>query len=352
MIELVDLRHVNDAVSVVGASYLDALIKTSVSTIRHALGQKTILYQIGFASIVILFDGQDLQPEEKVETITRELKLPAFANGVPVVINAVVGAAPFQLGMCTPQDALRMGVSAARQARQLETEYAAYNTKHDEAHRRRYQLVSQVSDSLEQKEHFNLVYQPRLDLHTGVCASAEALLRWDHPQLGSVSPGEFIPLIEQTALARPITQWVLSRACRQIYTWRERRIDLRLSVNISARNLEEEDFAELLDVAIRESGISPSDLELEFTESALIRFQSRVLYQLTTIRDMGVTLAIDDFGTGYSSFAYLRQLPALGRQARSVVYAGTCSEPEGSIHGPFHDRNGAGCGLPCRRRRS
>jgi len=310
VVELADLRHVNDAVSVLGASYLDALVQASTATIRSTLGHNTVLYQVGFASIALLLEEEELVSQSVAELVASHLKVPTVANGIPVVIAAALGASPFRLDSVSPQDALRTAISAARQARQAEVDYTVFSAKSDDAHRRRFYLLTQVRESLDQQQHFSLVYQPRLDLRTGLCTSAEALLRWTHPALGSVSPGEFIPLVEQTALARPMTQWVLATAFEQITAWQRTGLDLRLSINVSTRNLEEEDFATLLAQTLCEHGIQPSQIELEFTESALIRFHTRVLAQLRMIREMGIDLAIDDFGTGYSSFSYLRQLPA------------------------------------------
>lgn len=107
-----------------------------------------------------------------------------------------------------------------------------------------------------------------------------------------------------------MTQWVLASAFEQVKAWRTRGLNTRVSINVSARNLEEADFVELLAELLASHGVHPTDVELEFTESALIRYQTRVLAQLTKVRDMGVDLAIDDFGNGYSSFAYLHRLPA------------------------------------------
>ena len=149
-----------------------------------------------------------------------------------------------------------------------------------------------------------------LDLHTGEYGTAEALLRWTHPALGNVSPGEFIPLVEQTALARQVTQWVLECACRQIKALRSRGFTTRLSINVCARNLEEDDFSATIANLLARHGVATADIELEFTEGALIRHESRVMTQLNAIRAMGIELSIDDFGTGYSSFSYLHRLPA------------------------------------------
>ena len=310
LIEIVDLRHVNDAVSVLGASYLDALTKAAAVAIRSAFGQRTPLYQVGFASVALLLDETKGDVNTVMDALSVHLRAPSSANGIPVVINPVFGVSPLRLDEVSPQDALRTAVSAARQARQSQIDYAVYSVDNDEALRRRFHLLTYLGESLEHEQGLALVYQPRLDLQTGLCSGAEALLRWVHPVLGNVSPGEFIPLVEQTAFARPMTQWVLTTACRQIKKWQQEGLSIKLSVNVSARNLEEADFADLLAETIARFGIRPQEIELEFTESALIRFKTRVLAQLAAIRGMGVDLAIDDFGTGYSSFAYLREIPA------------------------------------------
>jgi EAL domain-containing protein (putative c-di-GMP-specific phosphodiesterase class I) len=138
----------------------------------------------------------------------------------------------------------------------------------------------------------------------------EGLLRWRHPTLGLVQPGEFIPLAEQTELTRPLTEWVMNAALAQSAAWKTAGLDLRVSVNVSAVNLEEDDFASRVAAALQRHAVLASDFEIEFTESALITKRSRVLRTLMQIRESGVVCAIDDFGTGYSSFSYLQDIPA------------------------------------------
>ena len=309
LVEVVDLRGISNAVSVLGASYLDEVNRTAAGVIQTVLQRKTGLYHVGFASFALLLDdGQAWQP--LVEILTPHLKTLLASNGVPINLEPVFGVSSFRLGALTPQDVLRTAVSAVTRARTAELPWAGYSPDHDKADSRRFHLLGSLREALPHGDQFHLVYQPRLDLRSGRCLGAEALLRWSHPTLGSISPGEFIPLVEQTSLTRPMTQWVLNEALRQSRAWRDGGLALCLSVNISARNLEEADFADLLAEALTRHGVHPSQIELEFTESALIRHHSRVLAQLTEIRSMGITLAIDDFGTGYSSFSYLHQLPA------------------------------------------
>jgi EAL domain-containing protein (putative c-di-GMP-specific phosphodiesterase class I) len=245
-----------------------------------------------------------------VDAVSMCFKSPLLCHGVPAAMKPVFGISPFRLGELSPQDVLRTAFSAVQDAREAQTEHAVFSVNSDEANRRRITLLTDMREALIQDDQLSLAYQPRIDLRSGECISAEALLRWKNRRYGNVSPGEFIPLVEQTALARPVTQWVIRTAIQQAAAWRSAGHDLRVSINVSALNLEEADFVECFAEALKRGGVAPSAVELELTESALIRNSLRVVSQIQQLRSMGVELAIDDFGTGYSTFAYLQKIPA------------------------------------------
>jgi diguanylate cyclase (GGDEF)-like protein/PAS domain S-box-containing protein len=157
------------------------------------------------------------------------------------------------------------------------------------------------------EEQFVLHFQPIVDLRTGAIASAEALVRWQHPERGMLPPGPFIELAEETGLIVPLGNWVLDAACRQAAQWAREGFVIGLSVNVSARQLHTEDFVTTVADALAESGLPPGRLTLELTESALIRPSALAL--LHDIRALGVRVALDDFGTGYSSLSYLQRYP-------------------------------------------
>jgi EAL domain-containing protein (putative c-di-GMP-specific phosphodiesterase class I) len=136
------------------------------------------------------------------------------------------------------------------------------------------------------------------------------LLRWRHPTLGEISPSEFIPIIEQTAMAKATTAWVMETALKQLSTWCAAGLDLQLSVNVSAANLIEPDFMEQVTASLARHALPTERLELEITESAVMEDAGQALTALRTLADAGIRLAIDDFGTGYSSLSYLQRLPA------------------------------------------
>ena len=160
------------------------------------------------------------------------------------------------------------------------------------------------------RDELRLHYQPIVDLRDGSIVGVEALLRWQHPTRGLVPPLDFISVAEESGLIVPVGRWVLTEACRQVARWqRETGTSLRLSVNISARQLQAPRLAEHVAKTLRTTGIPPSDLVLEITESMLVDDAERTIAKLHLLREIGVRLAIDDFGTGYSSLNYLRRLP-------------------------------------------
>jgi EAL domain-containing protein (putative c-di-GMP-specific phosphodiesterase class I) len=177
-------------------------------------------------------------------------------------------------------------------------------------HQRHYELIAGLREALKDPGQLTLVYQPTVNLRSGECDGAEALLRWQHPVLGNISPAEFIPLAEQTELAKPLTALVIDTALEQSAAWQRDGVQLRVSVNVSAVNLEEETFASAVGAALSRHGVPPSRFKVEFTESALITHRALVLKNLSNLRDAGIACAIDDFGTGYSSFSYLQDIPA------------------------------------------
>ena len=159
-------------------------------------------------------------------------------------------------------------------------------------------------------QEFILYYQPIININTGKIAKMEALLRWQHPELGIIPPNIFIPLAEENGLIVPIGEWVLEEACKQNKFWQKMAIDpFKVSVNLSARQFQENDLLAKITRIIQKTGLEPSSLELEITETVTIENGGMAKEILNQFQDMGISLAMDDFGTGYSSLSYLKQFP-------------------------------------------
>ena len=160
------------------------------------------------------------------------------------------------------------------------------------------------------EERFSLAYQPVRDFRTGRITAAEALLRWTDREGASVSPADFIPIAESSGLIVPIGEWVLRTACAQGRAWQDQGLQsIRISVNVSPRQLRERTLVAAVTQILKESGLSPEWLELEITEGALVESDSQALATMDTLSQLGTGLALDDFGTGYSALSYLRRFP-------------------------------------------
>jgi diguanylate cyclase (GGDEF)-like protein/PAS domain S-box-containing protein len=182
-----------------------------------------------------------------------------------------------------------------------------YSNKYENSRERNNRLEQALNKALINNE-FELFYQPEVELETSKIFSVEALLRWNHEELGEIPPDEFIPIAEETGMIIPIGKWVLNEACRQNKQWQETGIDVKIGVNVSAIQFEDPHFVEMVKAALAESQLSPEKLILEITESVMqnIKNSSSII---SILKKLGVKVAIDDFGTGYSSLSVLNKLP-------------------------------------------
>jgi EAL domain-containing protein (putative c-di-GMP-specific phosphodiesterase class I)/GGDEF domain-containing protein len=308
--ELVDLEQINTLQRVMGPAYLNELSKAAADTIRQKLGDRANIYHIGPCQFAHIDTGDSEQVSERALDLHRVL-LEVTVNGhAPYMLRPVVGVAPVVFGRTAPDVGLRLSHTACRDARDQERSVGFYSESSDTRYQRRFNLIADFREALQVENQLQLVYQPRVDAASGHCNGAETLLRWHHPQLGNVPPGEFVPLVENTSMARALTDWVMRQAIRQAALWYRQGVRLRVSINIAAANLEEEDFISRLMGYLRSEKLPLSAIELELTESGLISNGRQAREKLETLMAKGIRVAIDDFGTGYSSLAYLHAIPA------------------------------------------
>ncbi|MES2350820.1 MAG: EAL domain-containing protein, partial [Pseudomonadota bacterium] len=182
-------------------------------------------------------------------------------------------------------------------------------------------------------DQFRLVYQPKVDLRTGRVFGVEALVRWEHPEHGFIGPDRFIPLAEESGMIVALGEWVLQTACRQNRAWQDAGLaPLRISVNVSPRQFEEQRLVERVALALSQSGLAPEWLELEVTEGVIMRDLQQAVDKMAAVRAMGVSLSIDDFGTGYSSLSALKSFPISTLKIdKSFVRDLGCSEGDEAI---------------------
>lgn len=186
--------------------------------------------------------------------------------------------------------------------------YAFYTESITKQADQRFKLGGQLNKAIENKE-LELFYQPQIDMRSMKICGAEALIRWNHPKEGLLTPWAFIQVAEETGYIHEISKWVIATGCKQLKSWQDQGHNLKLALNISPRDFRYNDFYDQVKSNIESSGINPQHLELELTENGLMETQGKVLDLLMQLKTLGISLAVDDFGTGHSSIAYLKHFP-------------------------------------------
>jgi len=307
LVSLASPQELGDAQRVMGSGYLDEMVRDAVPQLR--LGGAGKVYHVASTQFAF-FAPRGVSLETFRAQLQSWLDARASYRQARFITTTTIGIAPFTIGQAEGLDLLRNMHSAANDALAAERCVRVFSSEHDAILQRRFWLVNAFAAALESRDQLHLVYQPKVGLKDGACAGVEALLRWRHPEVGAISPGEFIPMIEDTSLARVTTEWVLVAAMRQMAAWRQEGITLQVAVNVSAVNLEEPDFCGRVLKLLQRHGLAPASLAIELTESALMRKPKVAQATLESLARAGVQLAIDDFGTGYSSLSYLQSLPA------------------------------------------
>jgi EAL domain-containing protein (putative c-di-GMP-specific phosphodiesterase class I) len=243
------------------------------------------------------------------ERILAELACPFVVAGEHLDLGASIGIAVYPYHGQTPLLLLQHADVAMYAAKQGMQGVAVYEAAHDPYTAARLTRIGDLHRAVDQGG-LELYYQPKADLGTGRVVGAEALIRWQHPQDGFIPPPEIIDLAEHTGLIRPLTAWVLNTAVQQCRAWREAGLDLTVAVNVSVRSLDDQQFADTVQAALRQAGLPTAALTLEVTESTVMVDPERAADVLAQLDALGVAISIDDFGTGYSSLSYLSRLPA------------------------------------------
>ena len=227
-----------------------------------------------------------------------------------VVISTSIGISLYPTDGDAPKQLVENADMAMYKAKQSGGNcYQFYTAEMNVAVIERLSMETGLRTALEMN-HFELHYQPLLDMQNQRIIGAEALLRWNHPKKGLIPPDKFIPVAEESGLIIPIGEWVVNEACRQCNEWHEQQLtDLKINVNLSARQFRDNNLVSMINDALHHSGLDPAYLTLEITESSAMENARETIAGLQTLKSVGIHLSIDDFGTGYSSLAYLKRFP-------------------------------------------
>jgi diguanylate cyclase (GGDEF)-like protein/PAS domain S-box-containing protein len=309
LLDLDHFKHINESL---GHNIGDLLLKGVGERLAEQLRPGITLARLGGDEFGLLLEDCDSaeQATDLAQQVLSSLNQPFTVSSQELFISASIGISLFDQNSHDVAQVLRNVDSALFKAKSSGREgYAYYTEELTQYARQRVELVSALRHALENGE-LRVYYQPLICLKTQHMIGVEALVRWQHPERGLVPPGEFIPIAEESGLIGAIDAWVLEHTCRQMMTWQAAGRDLQfVAVNVSSRMFSRGELDVRVARVLAETGLDPSLLELEITESAVMENPDAALALLGRLRELGLRLAIDDFGTGYSSLARLKRMP-------------------------------------------
>jgi diguanylate cyclase len=306
---IVDLDHFGAVNDTLGHDNGDEYLRAVADALTRAVRPDDRVARLGGDDFGLLLPDAD---RSTIEALIRRVQTMLAADveigGVPISTEVHIGCACWPHDADTPRDLLRRADIALHAAKGRGADVQAFEPALEHFDEDRLSLVGQLRRAIEHDE-LTLQYQPKFDLASGRVDAVEALVRWNHPARGLLWPSEFLDVVESTGLIRPLTQWVVDHAVRQVARWRAEGVDLGVAVNISARNLREDDLGATILERLAHYSVDPERLTVEVTETAVVADPVRAAELLLELRRNGVRVSLDDFGEGYTSLGQLRALP-------------------------------------------
>lgn len=306
---IVHVYNFNQLNDLYGSEICDQLIKRVAQTIQVTLGKHDKIGRLdGNQFLVFYGDCQNHDISDHCHEILHILQQTFKIGPISVQAEVRIGAAVYpDHGQRYDELMRRAGIALSMSHRQKDS-FSLYQRGQDEAHLRKINITNRLQDAIK-TGNFRLLYQPQLDVKEDKIHQVEALVRWNDPSLGEVYPDEFIPLAERSGDISGITRWVFQRAMEQVVQWRSMNIDIGISVNLSARDVKNDDFIDEIIDNIKENQLSKTDFIFEVTESAVMEDPETAITNLKKLQAFGLQVAMDDFGTGFSSLSQLKTLP-------------------------------------------
>ncbi|WP_177214551.1 putative bifunctional diguanylate cyclase/phosphodiesterase [Anaeromicropila populeti] len=308
-IDLDNFKNIND---VLGHSYGDELLIDVTDRIRQVLDENDFFSRFGGDEFIILTQNfvDEGEYEQKIKKIQKVFSYPFVLSTREFFVTTSIGVAFAPKDGKTTQMLIKNVDAAMYVAKGMgKSTYCFYDEKINNSLMDKIELQSELRTAIENNE-FDVYYQAQIDLEKDRIVGFEALVRWNHPTKGLITPAGFVQVAEETGLIVPIGQWVLLEACKQLKQWEEAGFtEINIAVNLSARQFKDADIVETVCEVIKETKIDPNKLELEITESIALENMSYSIAMIQKLKSIGVKFSLDDFGTGYSSMNYLKHLP-------------------------------------------
>ncbi len=306
---LMDLNRFKEINDTLGHHVGDKLLQQVAQRISANLRESDTVARLGGDEFCVLLPTADeIQAQFICRKIINTIEKTLYVDGHSLSIGASLGIAAYPEHGQNPLTLLQRADVAMYFAKRNNKGFAVYDSAFDQNSLRQLAITSELRDAIENNQ-LTLYYQPKVDLKSNRLSGIEALVRWNHPVHGLLSPDEFVPLAEQTGLIKPLTVWVLNHALEECVRYIKHGHDIRVSINLSMSNLSDLGFADEIMAILRNHDISTGRLKLEITETALMNEPENVIKALHKLNAIGLRISIDDFGIGYSSLTYLQQLP-------------------------------------------
>lgn len=308
-LDLDRFKTINDTL---GHSYGDLLLQAVANRLNQCVYKGCTVSRQGGDEYTIILPIVHCEKEVKAfsEKLIKAFEKPFDLQGIATFVKTSIGISLYPYDGEEPEDLIKKADTAMYKSKEMAgNEYQFYTPTMDHRTIENVKLEYSLNKALDSDE-LSVYYQPQFDYRNKKIFGVEALLRWNHQERGMVSPGEFIPLAEETGLIIPIGEWVLRKACNQLKEWQMKGYpDITMSVNISAQQFIKTNFVNMVKEIINETKLSPQYLELELTENLIIQKTDETLRKMSLLKEFGVKISIDDFGTGYSSLGYLKDFP-------------------------------------------
>ncbi len=306
-IDLDRFKHINDSL---GHLYGDRVLVDVAERLKRCVREVDTVARYGGDEFVVLLHQADARgAESTARRIQEALNVPVQLDDLSFTVTGSIGIAMYPVDGATTNDLIKNADAAMYRVKERgRASFRFYQPQMNVDLLARMKIDHAMRQALP-AGHFRLAYQPQVDIRTQAVVAAEALLRWRDPDLGDVSPAQFIPVAEESGFIVALGDWVLTEAVRQAAVWQSQGQPLQVSVNVSALQFQQATFVERVAGALESAGLAPELLELELTETILIQDAEEALTRLRLLERLGVRLAIDDFGTGYSSLGYLKRFP-------------------------------------------
>ncbi|AWX54627.1 MULTISPECIES: bifunctional diguanylate cyclase/phosphodiesterase [Brevibacillus] len=305
-----DLDRFKDVNDSFGHDVGDMLLIEASKRLQACLKPGDVVARLGGDEFTIMQNQLQDRNEATAlaEQIMNQLQRPFELDGHVFNVSCSIGIALYPQDGDNPEDLLKRADTALYTVKSRgKNGYDFFDPTMEAKSLERILMENEMRKAIEQ-EQFQIYYQPKIDIATSAMTGMEALVRWVHPELGIIPPNRFIPIAEETGMILALGEWILKQACKQNKIWHDQGYTLKVSVNLSARQIYQKDLVEMIKDILRETNLSPDWLELEITESIFVKMEEATAV-LQQIRDIGIQISIDDFGTGYSSFSYIKSLP-------------------------------------------